>query len=216
MLLDAGARFRLSELTISEWAEANMKVTSGKYQGNLSYHLTPYFRELVERAGPYSGFTEMVLMGAAQMGKTRAFIESVINYYISQFPRNIGYYTGDADLSEDSMKSLDNSLQGCGNDLLIKSQVIKPRNNSTGNTVKWKEYPGGKLHAQSATQANKIRQRDEQLIFADDIEASKSNSRNDGSTVSLIRKRANSYGDDKLIIWSSTPKSFINLSLIHI
>jgi phage terminase large subunit GpA-like protein len=196
----------ISDIGPAEWAEKYMKVTSGKFQGPLSYDLTPYSRDIIECFSPYHYANEIVLMGAAQGGKTRSIIEPAIAYYISEHPCDIGYLTGHSDLSDESMEKLDTAIDNSGLRPLIRATTLRKKNARTGDTAKKKEFPFGSLVSGSATNHKLLRQRSWRVIIADDIEAAKGSSKESGSTVSLIRARAKSFGKSKKIFWCSTPE----------
>jgi phage terminase large subunit GpA-like protein len=207
-------KFQLSTLEPSEWAEANMRITVGNFQGSLDYSLTPYWRKVVNTLSPYSGFPEVTLMGGAQIGKSKTVIEPILCYYISEHPCNIGFLTGHTDLSEESIIELDSAIRNAGIHHLIKSQSPRVRNSRTGDTNNMKEYPMGKLVAGSASNHKLLRQRNWKFTVADDLEAAPKDSKKSGDTVSLIRLRSNSYGKNKKIFWCSTPELVEN-SLIE-
>jgi len=196
----------ISDMLPSEWAEQRMRITTGRFQGPLGYNRTPYFKDIADFFSNYNPYNEGALMGGAQLGKSKTVIEAAIAWLISERPCNIGFLTGHADLSMESMDLLDSAIDNSGLRSLIRKQSLKTRVSQTGDTRKLKEYPGGKLIAGSATNHKLLRQRDWEKVIADDIEAAKGASKESGSTVSLIRKRTASFGDKKKILWVSTPE----------
>ncbi len=182
-----------------------MSMSEGNFQGRLSYDITPYWIEIINNLSPYSGFEELVLMAAAQGGKTKAIIEALICFFISQHPCNIGYISGNTDLALESMIDLDKAIKNASINHLIRPSTLRTRNSRSGDTNKMKEYPGGNLIGGSATNHKTFRRRNWRLIIADDIEEANDQSAKAGSTVEIIKKRANSYGKTKKIFWCSTP-----------
>jgi phage terminase large subunit GpA-like protein len=201
------SRLQLSDIKPSDWAEQNMVVSSGKFQGRLSYDRTPYSREIVDCFSPYHYATEVTLMGGAQFGKSTTVVEPIIAYTISEDPCNMGFLTGHSDLSEEAMVKLDSAIHNANIGHLIRPSLIKPRNTRTGDTNKVKEFIGGSIVSGSATNHKLLRQRSWQKILADDLEAAKSASKESGSTIALIRERAKSFGNSKKILWCSTPEN---------
>jgi len=191
----------------SVWAEERMRITTGKFQGRLSLDRTPYSREILDALSPYSGVPEITLMAGAQWGKTKTIVEPIIAYYISENPLEMGYLTGHSDLSEESIVKLDSAIDNAGLRHLIRANSMRVRNSRSGDTNKSKEFPMGSLVSGSATNHKILRQRTWGLIIADDIEAAKLGSKESGSTIEMIRARANSYGDDRKILWVSTPET---------
>lgn len=204
-LLDSSISY-ISDIEPAAWAEQRMKITSGKFQGPLSYDLTPYCREPINCLSPYHPAKRVVIKGASQFGKTKAIIEPIIAYYISEHPCDIGYLTGHTELSEESMAKLDSAIDNAGLDFLISSQSKRKGNKRSGDTIKFKEFPMGSLISGSATNHKLLRQRTWQLIIGDDIEAANQSSKKSGATIELIEERAGSMGGDKKILYSSTPE----------
>lgn len=198
-------KFSLSTAMPSEWAQSRMHMSEGNFQGALSHDITPYWTEILDNLSPYSGYEEIVLMGASQGGKTKAIIEPTICYYISEHPCNIGYISGNTDLALESMIDLDKAIKNANLAHLIRPSTERIRNSRTGDTNKMKEYPGGNLIGGSATNHKTFRRRNWRLIIGDDIEEANDQSAKAGSTVEIIKKRANSYGKSKKIFWCSTP-----------
>ena len=213
ILIDYGVH-QISDIAPSDWAELHMVIKDGKYQGPLSYDLTPFFKEAVDCMSPYHWATRVAWMGAAQMGKSKAFIEAAIAFLISEHPCKILYLTGHTELSEESMQKLDNAIDNAGLRPLIYKQSLNKKNSQTGDTLKKKEFPNGELIAGSATNHNMLRQRDPRVVIVDDCDAANKSSSKTGSTISLIEKRTNSYGKDKKVAYISTPQ-LKNTSIVY-
>lgn len=196
----------VSVMEPSEWAEQNVKITSGNFQGPLSYERTPFFREVVNTLSPYSPYTSITFMGANQIGKSKTVIEAGITFYISQHPCSILYLTGHSELADESMNKLDRAIDNSGQSHLIYKQTLRKGNRQTGDTKKYKEFPLGDVTSGSMTNHNLLRQRDPKFVIADDTDASKESSEAAGSTEKLIRKRTRSYGKKKKMLWMSTPQ----------
>jgi len=205
-ILDFG-RFQLSDISPSEWAEKNIVIKVGNFPGKLSYDITPYSRKIIDCLSPYHPAEEVVIMASAKWGKTKTIIEPAIAYWIKEHPTEMAYLTGHTDLSEESMAKLDSALDNSGVYTSIGSQSLRTGNRRTGDTVKYKEFPGGSLISGSATNHKLLRQRDWRVVFPDDIEAAKYGSKESGDTVALIRERTKSFGNRKKICWVSTPET---------
>ena len=204
-LIDYGMH-QISDIEPADWAEQHMVIKDGKFQGPLSYDLTPFFREPVNCMSPYHWANRIAWMGAAQMGKSKAFIEPTIAFRMSEHPCKILYLTGHTELSEEAMQKLDNAIDNAGLRPLIFKQTLSKKNSQTGDTLKKKEFPNGEIIAGSASNHNLLRQRDPQVVYVDDADAANKSATKTGSTISLIEKRTNSYGKDKKIAYISTPQ----------
>lgn len=204
-ILDSGLHY-LSDVWPDEWAEANMVVTAGRFPGPLNLDRTPYSRKILRALSPYSVFTDIAVMGGSQWGKTVTVVEPILAYYISQHPCNIGYLTGHTDLSEDAIKKFDDALDNSGQSTVIGSQSMRKGNTRSGDTLKSKEYPGGKLTMGSASNHKKLRQYNWKLTIGDDLEAANAQAKKSGSTVKMIEHRGSSYGDSAKRLWISSPE----------
>lgn len=200
------ADYRLSTISPSDWAESNIHITSGKYQGRLSLDKTPYSREILDRASPYDPCTEITVCGGSQWGKSTTVLEPAILYRITQYPTNIGMLTGHADLSEEAMIRFDNVIEASDLRKYIQPQVSKAKSSRTGDTVKGKEYAGGVMVSGSMTNHKLLRQRTWGFVAADDLDAAKVASKESGDTVEMVRERTKALGSSKKIFWVSTPE----------
>ena len=189
----------------AEWAESRINITRGKYQGRLSYRNAPYCRQIIEHFSPYDPYTEITIMASAQWGKTSSIIEPGISYRIEQHPTQMAYLTGHTSLSKEGMERLDMVFESANIDRLIFSQAKNKRNVKSGNTDEKKEFPDGSLISGSLSNPKLLRQRDYEVVIADDIDAAKMTSESDGDIPSQVRARTKSYGTSKKIFWVSTP-----------
>lgn len=199
------SRFNLSDILPADWAEQNMVIKTGNFPGRLSYDLTPYSREIINRMSPYDPANEIVVMGGAQWGKTKTIVEPALAYYISQHPCEMAYLTGHTDLADEAMDKLDSALDNSGLRPLIRKNSLR-KIKRTGDTNRYKEFGLGSLVSGSITNHKLLRQRSWRVIIPDDIDAGKGSSKESGDTVALIRVRAESFGKKKKILWVSTPE----------
>jgi phage terminase large subunit GpA-like protein len=147
-------------------------------------------------------------MKGAQIGFSTGVIEGGIGWIISENPGNILFLTGHADLSEEAMNSkVDQMIDSCGLRPLIRPNVIRTRNQRTGDTSKSKEFPGGSLTAGGASNHKLLRQRSVRYGFIDDFEAAKSSSKESGSTTRMIEQRFAAYADKMKLFYISTPET---------
>ena len=201
-------KHEVCNLSPSEWAEKYMRITVGARPGAFNFDYAPHFREVVDRFSPYDPCQKIVIMGGAQIAKTVSVIEPAILYYIALYPCTIGYLTGHADLSEESIKKLDMAIDNAGLRYLIGNQSnAKKKNSRTGDTVNAKEFPLGSLVGGSITNHKILRQRHWKLIIVDDADAGKEASKQSGDTIALIEQRGASYRNSGLkLAYISSPE----------
>lgn len=203
------AEYLLSDLLPSEWAEANrhMSTEVSPFPGPFSFKRTPYLREVCDCVSPNHPAHTIAVMKGAQIGFSTGVIENNIGFIISESPAPILFLTGHADLTEEAMSGkIDQMIDSCGLRPLIKPNVLRKRNQRTGDTNKSKEFPGGSLVAGSASNHKLLRQRSVRYAFIDDFDAAKKWSKESGSTNRLIQQRLAAYADKRKLFLISTPE----------
>ncbi len=204
-----GSEILLSDIKPSEWNELHRHMTTNvsPFPGKFSYDKTPYLRELVDCLSPYHEARVITVMKGAQLGFSTGVIEGGIGWIISQNPGNILFLSGHQQLSEEAMVlKIDQMIESCGIQHLIRPNVIRKKNSRTGNTNKSKEFPGGSLIAGSASNHALLAQRSVQYGFIDDYDDVEGSSKTDGSTTSLIEGRFTAYDSKMKLYYISTPR----------
>lgn len=192
----------------SDWTEENVFLTSdiSRFTGYYKYDITPYAREVIDCLSPESPIETIAVMKCAQSGFTQGVIIPGTAYIISEIPSNILYMAGDKELVRNSVRTrLDPVIKSAGLSNLIRPNVIKKKNQRTGDTDFSKEFAGGSLIAEGTKNADKLRQISVKYIFADDWEAAPNSDKKEGSIRTLLENRATSYGSTKKIFYISTP-----------
>lgn len=199
----------LSNMLPSEWSESNRFMTSdvSPFPGKFSFKRTPYLREPLDTLSPNHPAHTIAVMKSAQIGFSTGVIENAIGYIISQNPGNILFLTGHGDLAEEAMSGkIDQMIDSCGLRPLIRPNVLRKKNQRTGDTNKSKEFPGGSLIAGSAGNHKLLRQRSVRFGFIDDFDAAKKSTKESGATFEMIEKRFSAYAIKKKVYYISTPE----------
>lgn len=207
-LIDSSV-YLLSDLLPSEWAEKNRVMTTdvSPFPGRFSFNRTPYFREVLDCISPDHPAHTIVLQKGAQLGASTNVIENAIGYIIDQNPGNILFLTGHADLAGEAMSGkVDQMIDSCGLRPMIRPNVLRKKNQRTGDTNKSKEFPGGSLVAGSASNHKLLRQRSVRFGFIDDFDAAKQSTKESGATTEMIEQRFAAYADKKKLYYISTPE----------
>lgn len=207
-ILDA-ASFKLSGILPSEWAESHRVMTTdvSPFPGPFRYNKSPYLREIVDCLAPSHPARIVAVMKGAQIGFSAGVIENGIGYIISEQPGNILFLSGHAELSEEAMNTkVDQMIDSCGLRPMIKPNVLRKRNARTGDTNKSKEFPGGSLVSGGANNHKLLRQRSIRYAFIDDYDAVKRQSKESGSTTTLIEQRLAAYYQKMKLFYISTPE----------
>lgn len=193
----------------SEWTEENrvMGSSTTSFPGRFSYDRTPYLREPIDCLSVDSDARVIAVMKGAQIGFSTGVIESGIAWIISQQPGNIMLLARDEALVKTMMENkIDPLIDGTGIRHLIKPNVIRKRNQRTGDTAKGKEFAGGMLMAGSVQTPGRMRQVSIQYGFIDDFEAAPRADKDAGSTTKLIETRFASYYKKMKLYYISTPE----------
>lgn len=201
-------QFKTVRLKPSDWTEKTIYVTSdiSRYTGYYKYDVSPYTREVIDCLDPTSPVEMVAVMKCAQSGFTQGVIIPGICYIISETPSNILFMAGDKELVRNSIRTrLDPIIHNSGLSDLIRPNVVKKKNQRTGDTDFSKEFAGGSLTAEGTKNADKLRQISVKYIFADDWDAAPRDDKKEGSIRSLLEKRARSFGSTKKIFYISTP-----------
>lgn len=204
-----GARIQLSDLDPAEWSEKHRVLTTdvSSRPGPHSYDYTPYMREIINCLSPNHPARIVAVMKGAQVGFSLNVIESGIGWIISQNPGNILFLSGHADLAEEAMtQRIDAMIDTCGLRSMIRPNVLRTKNQRTGDTNKSKEFPGGYLVAGSASNEKLLRQRSMRYGFVDDFDAAKKSTAKAGSNRKLIEQRFAAYYDKMKLMYSSSPE----------
>jgi len=203
------ARQHVSDIKPSVWAESHRVMSSeiSQYPGPFSYDRTPYTREIVDNFSPDSAMRIMAVMKGGQIGLSAGVIENGIGWIIDQAPGPTLFLSGHEELSEEMMNTrIDQMIESCGLRGKIRPNVIKRKNQRTGDTAKLKEFRGGYLLAGAAGNPKLLRQRSVRYGFIDDFDGVRQGTNQAGSTTSLIEQRFAAYYDRMKLAYISTPE----------
>ena len=212
-------KVHLSTLTPSEWYEANMVMPLGSaFPGSYRYHKTPYHREIIDCLSKNHPAHTIAVMKGAQIGVSAGVLTASVGYIIAESPANTLFLTGHSELSKEAVTKIDQMIDNCGIRHLIRPNVIRKKNQKTGDTNMSKEFAGGSLVMGSATNHNLLRQRDIQYAIIDDFDAAKRSSKEAGSTTTLIEQRTAAYATKRKLFYVSTPqlKSQSNIEPVYL
>lgn len=205
-MLDA-CHLPISDITPSHWYEQNMTMPEGSaFPGAFNYNITPYWREVVDCFDKNHPAKTISIMGGAQIGKSAGVLMPLIGYSIKNNPGRMLFLTGHSDLSDEAMDNIDFMLLNTGLSPIVGTQVIRKKNNRSGDTLKVKEFPGGHLRMGSVTNDNLLRQRDVMIIIVDDFDAAKRSSKSAGSKKVLVEQRQAMFEHKRKTCYVSSPQ----------
>ncbi len=203
------ARLHLSDIRPSAWTETNRVLTPelSQFPGPFSYSRTPYAREIIDCLSPDSPARWVAVMKGGQIGFSVGVIEGGIGWIIDQNPGPTLLLSGNEVLSQEMMNTrIDQMIEGSGLRPKIRPNVIKKKNQRTGDTATLKEFAGGFLIAGAVGNQNMHRQRSIRYGFIDDFDAIKRGTKDAGSYRTLIEQRFAAFFDTMKLFYISTPQ----------
>lgn len=201
------ARVKISDLKPSEWVEKNRYMTAdvSPIPGPFSYDNSPYAREIIDCLANDDPSRKIAIMKGAQIGISTGVIEGAIGWIISESPGNILFLVGHDGLVSDAVSKVDRMIDNSGIRHLIKSTSQRARNTKSGDTDRMKEFPSGYLKLGIANH-KELRNISMRYGFIDDFESMKGDTKQSGSTTSMIEQRFAAYAKNMKLMYISTPE----------
>jgi phage terminase large subunit GpA-like protein len=191
------------DLTVSEWADRYRMLSSkaSAEPGPWRTHRTPYLREPMDVLSSNSPIQRVVLMFAAQTGKTEAG-SNWLGYVIAHAPGPMLAVQPTVEMAKRLSKQ---RLESMITETPCLSERIAPsRSRDSGNTMFSKEFPGGMMLLTGANSATGLRSTPCRYIFCDEVDAFPLDVDGEGDPVSLAEKRATTFARRKILL-TSTP-----------
>ena len=131
------------DLTLSQWADRYRRLSSesGSKGGKWNTEKAPWQREIMDAITDIS-VEKVVVMSAAQMGKTDAFLLNTIGYYMHYDPCTILCMQPTLSLAETMSKD---RLMPMVRDTPALRDKINEKSRTAGNTIFKKAFPGGRI-----------------------------------------------------------------------
>lgn len=198
-------------LTPSQYAQKYRNLTSdvSTITGKFKYNITPYLKEIVDTLSPYHPAKIIGIMKGAQIGFTEGVLVNGMLWMIANNPGNCLALSANDDLSREMVESrLDQGIQSCGIQHLIRPNTIRKRNQRTGDTSKYKEYAGGRAFFGGLNSIDKLaRQRSIKVGFFDDWDSAPLIDKDQGSLFELIQQRFSTAAKSMKQYYISTPET---------
>ena len=157
------------DLTLSQWADRYRRLSSesGSKGGKWNTEKAPWQREIMDAITDIS-VEKVVVMSAAQMGKTDAFLLNTIGYYMHYDPCTILCMQPTLSLAETMSKD---RLMPMVRDTPALRDKINEKSRTAGNTIFKKAFPGGRITMTGANSPTELRSRPIRILLADEIDA---------------------------------------------
>lgn len=188
---------------IVEFAESTY-IMVGQYAGaQFEIARAPYVKEPLEAMAPESGVEKVVLMWAAQTGKTNLG-EIGITYYMAVEPSEIMIVLADDNMAKKVMnKRITPKARRLG--IEFRTQSDGETGRSVSNTMISKVFPGGNIDAASARSPSQLSSETKRTLYCDEMDRWPREDKKEGDTLSIAEKRTQAWGMRRTIIETSTP-----------
>lgn len=184
------------QLSVSAWADAYRRLPqkSSAEPGPWRTDRTPYLREIMDCLSSTSLVEEIVVMSAAQVGKTEVLLNA-IGYVIDHAPGPIIMIQPTVDMAKRfSRQRLEALIQVTPS---ISSKVAPARERDSGNTMLSKDFPGGVIVMTGANSAVGLRSMPAQYAFMDEIDGYPIDVDEEGSPIDLVEARQRTFARKK-------------------
>ena len=188
-------------LTLSEWADRYrvLSAESSAEPGRWHTDKAPYQREIMDAIGdPH--IRKVVIMSAAQIGKTDAFILNPLGYYMDYAPAPILVMQPTLDMGQTFSKD---RLAPMIRDTPELRDKIDVKSRYSGNTIMKKNFPGGHITIVGANSATGLASRPIKVLLADEVDRYPASAGTEGDPLSLAQKRQTTFWDKKTVIVST-------------
>lgn len=182
-------------MTLSEWADRYrvLSAESSAEPGRWHTDKAPYQREIMDAIGdPH--IRKVVIMSAAQIGKTDAFILNPLGYYMDYAPAPILVMQPTLDMGQTFSKD---RLAPMIRDTPELRDKIDVKSRYSGNTIMKKNFPGGHITIVGANSATGLASRPIKVLLADEVDRYPASAGTEGDPLSLAQKRQTTFWDKR-------------------
>lgn len=184
------------QLTVSEWADLYRRLPkkSSAEPGPWRTDRTPYLREPMDCLSTTSEVEEIVIMSAAQIGKSEALLNAV-GYVIDHAPGPMMVVQPTEGLAKRfSRQRLEPLITVTPR---VAARIAPARQRDSGNTVLGKDFPSGQLILTGANSAVGLRSMPAQYLFMDEIDGYPIDVDEEGSPIELAEARQRTFARRK-------------------
>lgn len=190
-------------LSVHEWAEEfRFLPPTAAEPGRWRTSRTPYLREPMEALSPGSGVEKVVIMAAAQTGKS----EVILNFAgaaIQLWPSLILMAQPTFAAAGRFVRTrLDPMLESTPE---LRDRIVKPGPRKAGNSQTFKGYPGGALAIVGANSAVSLRSTPARFVLLDEVDGFPADVGDEGDPVQLAIARTATFRGTRKILLTSTP-----------
>lgn len=190
------------ELTVSQWADEHRRLTrkASSEPGRWRTSRTPYLREPMDAMSASSPIEEVILMFAAQLGKSEAILNT-LGYIIDHSPGPTLLVQPSVDMAKKFSSQRVGPLLETPR---LARRVAEVKTRETKGSTLTKEFMGGVLVLTTAQSAASLRSMPVRWLALDEIDAYPLNVDREGSPIALAEARQANFPRRKRIK-ASTP-----------
>lgn len=190
------------EMELSEWADAYriLSSESSSEPGRWRTDRAPYQREPMNAISDHH-VRKVVLMWAAQMGKTDSAILNPIGYFMQYDPAPIMVLQPTVDMAETVSKQ---RLSPMLRDTPVLAALTENKSRNRNNTIQEKQFPGGYVTLQGANSPASLASRPIRILCADEVDRYPPSAGKEGDPLLLAEKRLTAFWNAKEVV-TSTP-----------
>lgn len=183
------------DLKLSEWADKYRRLSAeaSAEPGRWKTSKAPYQKEIMDAITDIS-IKKVVVMSAAQVGKTDAMILNPIGYYIHYEPSPIMVLQPTIQMAETFSKD---RLSPMIRDTPVIAERINDKTRNSGNTILQKIFPGGHVTMVGANSPSSLASRPIRVLLADEIDRYPTTAGNEGDPLLLAAKRLTTFWNRK-------------------
>lgn len=185
------------EMTLSQWADKFRRLSSGSSAepGRWKTAKAPYQKEIMDAITDIT-IKKVVIMSAAQVGKTDAMVLNPIGYYVHYDPSPIMVIQPTIDMAEKFSKE---KLSPMLRDTPVLADRINEKSRNSGNTIMQKIFPGGFITIAGANSPTGLRSHTIRILLADEIDAYPASAGKEGDPLLLASKRQTTFWNKKQV-----------------
>lgn len=183
------------DLKLSEWADNYRRLSSeaSAEPGRWKTSKAPYQKEIMDAITDIS-IKKVVVMSAAQVGKTDAMILNPIGYYIHYEPSPIMVLQPTITMAETFSKD---RLAPMIRDTPVIAERVNDKSRNSGNTIMQKIFPGGHVTMVGANSPSSLASRPIRILLADEIDRYPATAGSEGDPLFLAAKRLTTFWNRK-------------------
>jgi phage terminase large subunit GpA-like protein len=192
-----------ADLTVSQWADQH-RMLSGKASsepGPWRTDRTPYLRQIMDDLSARSTVQEVVVMFAAQLGKSEA-ANNFLGYIVANEPGPIMVVLPTVDMAKRYSRQRVTPM--FEETPILRRKVSDNRSRNGSNTMLMQDFAGGVMVYAGANSGAGLRSMPVRYLVMDEIDAYPLDVDGEGDPVALAEKRTSTFARKK-ILKTSTP-----------